>query len=45
MDDITLTRVLLGQGYNHDDIRRLQQRRELVRVRRGAYAIGDGARD
>ncbi len=38
MDDIKLTRALLAEGYNHDDLRRLQQRSELVRVRRGAYA-------
>ena len=39
MDDIKLTRSLLAAGYNHDDLRRLQQRSELVRVRRGAYAM------
>ena len=38
MNDIKLTRALLAEGYNHDDLRRLQQRSELVRVRRGAYA-------
>ncbi|MCE3274164.1 MAG: hypothetical protein K0R13_19 [Propionibacteriaceae bacterium] len=38
MNDIKLTRALLAAGYNHDDLRRLQQRSELVRVRRGAYA-------
>jgi hypothetical protein len=38
MDDIKLTRALLAAGYNHDDLRRLQQRSELVRVRRGTYA-------
>jgi hypothetical protein len=38
MHDIELTGALLSQGYNHDDLRRLQQRSELVRVRRGAYA-------
>jgi hypothetical protein len=37
MDDIRLTRTLLGQGYDHDDLRRLQRGGELVRVRRGAY--------
>jgi hypothetical protein len=37
MHDIQLTAALLGQGYNHDDLRRLQQSSELVRVRRGAY--------
>ena len=41
MNDITLTRGLLSQGYNHHDIRRLQQRRELIRVRRGAYTIAE----
>ena len=38
MHDIKLTRTLLADGYNHDDLRRLQQGCELVRVRRGAYA-------
>ena len=38
MDDIKLTRTLIAEGYNHDDLKRLQQRNELVRVRRGAYA-------
>jgi hypothetical protein len=38
MNDIKLTRALLAEGYNHDDLRRLQRRSELVRVRRGAYA-------
>ena len=38
MDDIKLTRALLAEGYNHDDLRRLQQKSALVRVRRGAYA-------
>jgi hypothetical protein len=38
MHDIELTGALLSQGYNHDDLRRLQQRSDLVRVRRGAYA-------
>jgi hypothetical protein len=38
MDDIKLTRDLLAEGYNHDDLRRLQRRSELVRVRRGTYA-------
>lgn len=38
VDDIRITRTLLSQGYNHDDIRRLQARQELVRVRRGAWA-------
>src|SRR5215207_6229199 len=37
MHDIKLIRALLAEGYNHDDLRRLQQRSELVRVRRGAY--------
>lgn len=38
MDDIRLTRTLLDQGYDYDDLRRLQHGGELVRVRRGAYA-------
>ncbi len=37
MDDIKLTRTLIAEGYNHDDLKRLQLRNELVRVRRGAY--------
>jgi hypothetical protein len=43
MDDIKLTRALLAEGYNHDDLRRLQQRSELVRVRRGAYTTESSA--
>jgi hypothetical protein len=38
MHDIKPTRALLAEGYNHDDLRRLQQRSELVRIRRRAYA-------
>jgi hypothetical protein len=38
MHDIKLTRALLAEGYNHDDLRRLQLKSALVRVRRGAYA-------
>jgi hypothetical protein len=38
VDHIKLTRTLIAEGYNHDDLKRLQQRNELVRVRRGAYA-------
>jgi hypothetical protein len=33
-----MTRNLLDQGYDYDDLRRLQRNGELVRVRRGAYA-------
>lgn len=43
MDDIRITRTLLSQGYNHDDLRRLQSRSELVRIRRGAYGRADSA--
>jgi hypothetical protein len=43
MDDIRLTRTLLDQGYDYDDLRRLQRAGELVRIRRGAYALRDGA--
>lgn len=43
MDDIRMTRSLLSQGYDYDDLRRLQRGGELVRVRRGAYARGDQA--
>jgi hypothetical protein len=41
MDDIKLTRALIAEGYNHDDLRRLQRESELIRVRRGAYAGSD----
>ena len=41
MDDIWMTRSLLDQGYNYDELRRLQRTGELVRVRRGAYAVED----
>ena len=41
MDDIRMTRSLLDQGYNYDELRRLQRTGELVRVRRGAYALDD----
>lgn len=40
MDDISLTRTLLAQGYDHAELRRMQRRGELSRVRRGAYAVG-----
>lgn len=43
MDDIRMTRSLLDQGYDHDDLRRLQRAGELVRLRRGAYAFEDKA--
>lgn len=38
-----MTRSFLAQGYDYDDLRRLQRGGELVRVRRGAYARGDKA--
>ena len=38
-----MTRSLLSQGYDYDDLRRLQRGGELVRVRRGAYARGSQA--
>ena len=41
MDYIRLTRSLLDQGYDYDDLRRLQRGGELFRVRRGAYARED----
>ncbi len=41
MDDIRMTRNLLDQGYDYDDLRRLQRGGELIRVRRGAYALED----
>lgn len=40
MDDITLTRTLLAQGFGHAELLRMQRRGELSRVRRGAYATG-----
>jgi hypothetical protein len=43
MDDIRLTRTLLDQGYDYDDLRRLQRAGELVRIRRGAYALREGS--
>ena len=33
-----MTRMLLDQGYDYGDLRRLERRGELFRVRRGAYA-------
>jgi hypothetical protein len=36
--DISLTRQLRDRGFNDDDLARLLRRREIVRVRRGAYA-------
>lgn len=41
MDEIKLTRNLLDQGYDYDDLRRLHRGGELIRVRRGAYALQD----
>jgi len=41
MDDIRMTRALLGLGHNHDDLRRLQRGGDLIRLRRGAYAGED----
>ena len=35
MDQIQMTRTLLDQGYDYDDLRRLERRGELFRVRRG----------
>ena len=42
MDEILLTRALIAQGFNYDDLGRLNRRRELTRVRRGAYAAAGG---
>ena len=39
MDEIKLTRTLLNQGFDYDDLRRLHRGGELIRVRRGAYAL------
>jgi hypothetical protein len=41
MDQIHMTRTLLDQGYDYGDLRRLERRGELFRVRRGAYARED----
>jgi hypothetical protein len=41
MDQIHMTRALLDQGYDYSDLRRLERRGELFRVRRGAYARED----
>lgn len=38
MDDISLTRTLLAQGFDHAELGRMQRRGELSRVRRGAYS-------
>lgn len=40
MDEISLTRELLAQGYDHAELHRMQRRGELSRIRRGAYAVG-----
>ena len=40
MDDIVLARMLRTQGYNSNDVRRLQAQGELTQLRRGAYARG-----
>jgi predicted transcriptional regulator of viral defense system len=39
MEEIKLTRTLLDQGFDYDDLRRLHRGGELIRVRRGAYAL------
>ena len=38
MDDILLTRALIAEGYDPDELARLLRRGELTRIRRGAYA-------
>ena len=39
MSDISLTSQLRARGLNDDDLARLRRRGDLVRVRRGAYAL------
>jgi Transcriptional regulator, AbiEi antitoxin len=39
VSDISLTSQLRARGLNDDDLARLRRRGELVRVRRGAYAL------
>ena len=44
MDDIVLAKILRAQGYDSNEVRRLQAQGELVRLRRGAY-VRDGTTD
>jgi hypothetical protein len=39
VSDISLTSQLRARGFNDDDLARLRRRGDLVRVRRGAYAL------
>lgn len=39
MDDIRLTRTLLAQDFDHNEIARLNRRGDLTRIQRGAYAL------
>jgi hypothetical protein len=39
MDQIQMTRTLLDQGYDYDDLRRLERRGELFRVRRDGCSV------
>lgn len=39
MNSVTLTRDLIEQGYTYDELARRARRAELVRIRRGAYAL------
>ena len=41
MSEVVIARQLIERGYGHDEIARLIQRRELTRIRRGAYAWSD----
>ena len=41
MSEVVIARQLIERGYGHDEIARLIRRRELTRVRRGAYAWSD----
>ena len=43
MSDIRLTRQLLEEGYDSDELRRLERGGRLVHVRRGAWAVADGS--
>lgn len=39
MSEVSLTAQLRARGFNDDDLARLRRRGDLVRVRRGAYAL------
>lgn len=45
MTNVRLSKDLLEQGYSYAELTRMTRDAQLVRVRRGAYANGDGADD